>query len=148
VNKLLLLLALALLAPLSRAATPPLLPVEDVVALDDFEEVAISTNGEFLAATVPLGDRGVLVVIRLSDMKRVAAVQHRKDEYINSIRWVGPDKLVYYLSEKALQTEQLFSRGELYIVNADGTGAEMLIGSRAGVDKVSAREALIYQSLR
>lgn len=135
------LISSGLLIGLSLAATATVAApksVEEFLARDDFEQLALSTDGKHLAATVPLGDRTAMVMIRLSDMQRVGAVQHGRDQHVYDVHWVGPDRLIYSLGEKAADSDILETRGELFAVNADGSGVDLLIGERAGVDRISA----------
>lgn len=114
-----------LAAPTSRAVD-----VQSFIRKDTFNDIKLSPGGEYYAATVPLEDRTVLVVIRRSDNKITAKVGAGKYSHVDEFEWVNPERLVVGLSEKLGSLDMPQSLGELYAVNADGTQNEMLVGQR------------------
>jgi dipeptidyl aminopeptidase/acylaminoacyl peptidase len=112
-------------------------PAAAEVALADFarhpqyEDVQISPEGDYLAASAVVGGRTVLSLIHLADMKGVNIVARNGGE-IATFRWVAPHRVMYSVGERFGGLEAPQSTGELYAVNADGSGAQLLFGIRAG----------------
>lgn len=97
---------------------------------DGFGDVLLSPNGKYIAATVPGVDRTGLVVIRREDMVKTAAFSLGRDTHIDGFEWVSDERLLVSMAEQFGTQAQPTSTGELYAVNADGKGAEMLVGFR------------------
>lgn len=122
------------------AALIALLPVGSAVAAgvnvaaytkkDDFQGLEISPNGEYLAATVPLEDRTMLVVIDRTSMKVIGNFTPPKNNHVQDFRWANTERLLIELSRKigSLETPRL--TGELVAMNADGSATELLLGHR------------------
>jgi dipeptidyl aminopeptidase/acylaminoacyl peptidase len=122
-------LAAALMA-LSSPVVGAGVDVSAYVRKDQFEDIRISPAGRHFAATVPLEDRTVLVVIERGTNKMTASFNVGRNTAISDFAWVTPDRLVIGTAEKfgALARPQL--TGELYAMNADGGKLEMLVGQR------------------
>lgn len=121
---------LALAAGLLPGVAANAVDVQAYVRKDAFDDLTLSPNGDYYAATVPLEDRTVLVVLRRSDNKITARIAGERNSHVYDFRWVNPGRIVVSMAEKfgSLDNPQL--TGELYAVNADGSGAEMLVGQR------------------
>ena len=120
----------------ARAEAPAGAPsIEQFAKKNDFLSVALSPNGDYLAATVPAVDRTGLVIIRLSDMKNMTAISHGKNTAVEDIRWVSPDRVIYAVSMKFGELFRPLPVGELFGINADGGSKGVLIGQGAGADE-------------
>lgn len=97
---------------------------------DKFEDIKLSPNGDYYAATVPLEDRTVLVVMSRADNKLTGSFSLGQNNHIADFWWVNPERLVFSISQKfgLLDSPQL--TGELYGMNADGGSKESLVGYR------------------
>ena len=95
---------------------------------DLYETIKISPSGAYYAATVTLPDRTALVVTRRSDRKLTARASGAKGTTIGDFYWVNDERLVIAVAEKTGRGEAPVPTGELYGVNADGSGARMLVG--------------------
>jgi dipeptidyl aminopeptidase/acylaminoacyl peptidase len=102
--------------------------VDGFVRRDKFEQIKISPTGEYLAATVPLEDRTILAVIRRSDNKMMGHFSHEENTVVAGFHWVNASRVVISLAEKIGALDQPRLTGNLYAMNADGTGAELLAG--------------------
>ena len=115
------------------AISAPALAV-DVAAFikrDQFEDIKISPTGAYFAATVPLEDRTILAILdRANNNKLIGQFAMGKYTHVSAFEWVNNDRIVMSVSEKFGGLETPVSLGELYAMNADGTGAEMLVGQR------------------
>jgi len=118
---------LAVAAPLLAANVQ----VADFARHPQYEMVKISPDGEYLAASAIVGGRTILALIHLADMKGVNVVPREGDE-LAEFDWVAPQRLMYSVGERFGSLEMPLSTGELYAVNADGSGAKLLFGFRAG----------------
>lgn len=115
------------------AFTPPAhaqIHVEPFVRNDAFKDIQISPTGEYLAATVPRDDRTGAVVMRRADLKVTASFALGKNTHIDRIWWANDDRLLISMAEKFGSLDKPLPTGELYAVNADGRGIDILVGQR------------------
>ena len=113
---------------LAQSATPPAVDVAPFLRKATYIDVKISPKGDYLAATVPLEDRTVLVILRRSDMQPTAKIQGGKDSVIHGFWWANDERVVASMAEKYGFDDQPFVNGELYAVNADGSRPMSLTG--------------------
>jgi dipeptidyl aminopeptidase/acylaminoacyl peptidase len=119
-------LAAALLAtPLAHA-----LDIEPYIRKDKFEQIKISPKGDFFAATVPLEDRTVLVILRRSDNKVTGSFSLGKNTVVADFDWVNPTRVLVSPGEKYGALDRPALNGELYAVDAGGGDPELLVGYR------------------
>lgn len=120
-------LAAALMA-LSSPVVSADVDVSAYVRKDQFEDIRISPSGRHFAATVPLEDRTVLVVIERGTNKLTATFNVGRNTAVSDFAWVTPDRLVFGTARKfgALARPQL--TGNLYAMNADGSKLDILVG--------------------
>lgn len=123
--------ALAVLLCLSPFAAMAQVDVASFIKQDSFRSIAISPDGVHLAATVPLGDRTGLVVLRRADNAVTARFALGKDTHIERFTWVNENRLLLAISEAFGMDDTPSLTGELYGVDADGKNLEMLVGYRA-----------------
>lgn len=124
-----LILAAALMA-LSSSAVATGVDVAAYTRKDQFESLKISPDGRWFAATVPLEDRTVLVVIERGSNNVTASFKLGRNTVVEEPQWVTPERLVFGISEKFGALEQPVPTGELFAMNADGSKTEMLVGFR------------------
>lgn len=122
--------ALAGVSMAPASAQTPSIKVEDYIKQDVFERIKISPAGDYLAASVPQADRTILVILRRSDSKVTGALQMGPNTHVDDFWWVNPTRVLMSTTEKfgSLDTPQ--PTGELYAINADGSGADILVGYR------------------
>lgn len=141
----LLLAAAALLAggraaaesPPSRPAVPS---VEDFLKRDSFGDIRISPTGEYLAATIPLEDRTSLVIFRRADMSRTGHVTLPAKSHVSDFNWVNANRILFTIGQTTGGLEAPRGTGEIYGVNADGSGqGEPLVGARSRQRSVADR---------
>lgn len=107
------------------------------VALSDlarhmqYNTVKISPDGQYLAATAVVKGHTVLALIRLSD-KKGQLVRPREEDSVTDFWWVSDTRVVYTVGMRVGGYDAPIATGELYAVNADGTGTAMLYGFRKG----------------
>jgi dipeptidyl aminopeptidase/acylaminoacyl peptidase len=125
-NRLLVTAVLASVLPLDATAAG--VDVGAYSRKDKFEDLTISPGGEYLAASVPLEDRTILVVIERATNKVTAKFVLGKNVHVSYFNWAKPDRLLIGTSEKFGLLAQPQLTGELYAINADGGSAELLVG--------------------
>lgn len=122
---------LAALAVLGLLAAPfaGAVDIDAFVKKDQFEDIKISPDGDFFAATVPMDDRTVLVVMSRADNKIVTAFNTGRNTAIADFVWVNPQALIVGTAEKFGSMDEPRLTGELYRLTTAGR-AEMLVGQR------------------
>ncbi len=103
--------------------------IDAFVKKDQFEEIKISPEGDFFAATVPLDDRTLLVVMSRADNKIVTTFNTGRNTGIADFVWVDPQGLIVSTAEKFGSMDEPRLTGELYRLTTTGR-AEMLVGQR------------------
>lgn len=104
--------------------------LERFVKRDAFERVSISPTGEFLAVTIPMEDRTGLFILNRDGNQVVGRFVMGRNSHVDAFSWVNEERVVLSVFEKIGMLAQPRTRGELYAINADGTGAEILVGQR------------------
>ncbi|MGH8211940.1 MAG: alpha/beta fold hydrolase, partial [Rhodanobacteraceae bacterium] len=108
-------------------------PFADLARHAQFEMVKISPDGTHLAATsVSKDGQTVLTLIDLANRKPIGNVQPRQGDDVQGFWWVSPTRVLYTEAEHDGGWDAPIATGELYAVNADGSGADMLYGYRKG----------------
>jgi len=120
------LLAMAVASVSASAA--PRVDLEAMLKHDQFGEVQISPDGQYLAATVPQDDRQGLVVMRLSDSSFTTSFTLGKDEYIHDLLWVNDKRLLIRVDERIGALERPQETGQLYGLDVDQSAPDLLVG--------------------
>ncbi|MDR3388737.1 MAG: S9 family peptidase [Rudaea sp.] len=108
-------------------------PIADFARHEEYRSVKISPNGEYLAATAVVNGQVVLELVNMADM-RPRALRPREGDDIADYWWVAPDRLMYTEGVHVAGIDRPVSSGELFSIKADGSGAALLFGYRAGAD--------------
>ena len=101
----------ALAATAVQASEPP--PIADFVRHSTYSSALISPTGEYLAATVPLGDRTGLVVMRRANNEVTAQFALGKDTHIDDFTWVSDDRLLLGMAEAFGSDDEPSATGEM-----------------------------------
>lgn len=123
----LLLLCVAILLPRGVEAQVDL---EPYLARDSVGQLRISPTGEYYAATVPGPDTTTLVIFRREKMEVTGTLRFQAGTHVDQVWWVNAQRLVVSIAESYGEKDQPFATGELYGINADGTGKQLLAGWR------------------
>lgn len=130
-------LALALASLAASAQAPKPHEVEDFIRKPKFYGIKISPTGEYYAATVAVGRKTGLIIVRRSDSKVTATMGVPGDQtHVADFEWVSNDRVVLSSALKLGALEAPQPTGELFGVNADGSKADMLIGFRRQGDSL------------
>jgi dienelactone hydrolase len=95
---------------------------------DGFDDIKLSPTGEFFAASVPGEDNSILMIVRRSDNKPMAGFGIGKNTYIADFDWVNAERVVFGTARKFGALDQPQLTGNLYGMNADGSGKDILVG--------------------
>lgn len=98
---------------------------------DKFADIKLSPSGACFAATVPMEDKTALAIMRRSDNSIGATFVLEKNTYVSDFAWVSDTRVLISIAQKYGLLDKPLPTGELYAMNADGTGAELLVGYRA-----------------
>ncbi len=124
----------------SAAAVPAAPPsLEQFVKLDAFEQLKISPTGEYLAASAPVDDKSVLIILRRSDMKRTGLMVLGTRTHVEDFWWVNDDRVLLTTSEKNGPFDTRYATGEIFGMDADGKNQSLLVGWRRGNQAVDSR---------
>ena len=96
-----------------------------------YDTVKISPDGEYIAATAVVRGHTVLALMHISD-KKGQLVRPRDEDSVTDFWWVSPTRVVYTVGTRIGGYDAPLATGELYAVNADGSGSAMLFGIRKG----------------
>jgi dipeptidyl aminopeptidase/acylaminoacyl peptidase len=119
--------AMGLLCITALRAQP--VSLADLARHMQYEAVKISPDGQYIAATAVVKGQSVLALVRLADMKG-QLVRPRDEDAVTDFWWASPSRVVYTVGMRVGGYDAPLATGELFGVNADGTGAEMLFGFR------------------
>ena len=97
---------------------------------DGVRDIKISPTGEFYAATLPLGERSAVAVMRRSDQTIVGSHQLPRNTHIAAFWWVGDQRLMFGLAERFGARDFPSPTGELFAMNVDGSRPQLLVGWR------------------
>jgi dipeptidyl aminopeptidase/acylaminoacyl peptidase len=72
----------------------------DLVRPDQFSEIELSPSGEYLAVTIPAGNRTMLTILRRDTLKPTAAFQTDEYEHVFDVLWSSERRLVFRMARK------------------------------------------------
>lgn len=106
--------------------------IEDFIKKDRFLQVKISPDGTYAAATVPVDDKTVLVILKPGQSTPYGHVNIKESNtHVVDFWWVNDERILFTVGERAGALEQPVSFGEIWGTNADGTRQGILVGARA-----------------
>jgi dipeptidyl aminopeptidase/acylaminoacyl peptidase len=98
-------------------------------------DAQISPKGTYLALVSLEGGRRSLVFEKVATREVVSRLE-LEDATAGNFFWANDERVVVELIEQEGALAHPVSRGELYAVDADGTGGRLVFGFRAGGDQV------------
>lgn len=127
--KLQLALAFTLLLPLGVSAeTGSSYKIEEFIRKDRFQSVRISPKGTYVAATVPVDDKTVLVVLKPGQEKPISHFNLRGKSHVMDFAWANDERLLFTVGIKDGMLEEPVPQGEIWGMDADGGNAKILAG--------------------
>jgi len=97
---------------------------------DQFEDLKISPDGQYFAATVPLEDRTALAILRRKDGKITGSFAMGKNTHVGNFFWANDNRVLLDVAQKFGSIDRPYSTGELCAINADSGRSEILVGFR------------------
>ena len=119
---------LALVMPMTSAWAA--VDLAQFIRKDDFNDIKISPTGKYYAATVPLEDKTALVIFTRDGNKSAGTFMPMRNAHVNEFEWVNNERVLISIAEKYGMLDAPQPTGEIYAINADGGGAELLVGYR------------------
>lgn len=129
------LLIAAMFACPAIAGTAHAVDVTPFVAQDAFGTIEISPDGSHYAATVPLGDRTALAILRRADNKLTGSLNLGRNRHVADFWWVSNDRLMFSSAQKIGMLDEPLETGDLYTATLDGR-AELLAGQSLQVASI------------
>ena len=105
------------------------IPLEQFARHPQYEDAALSPDGEYLAAVAVVNGKRMLSLIHLTDFQGVN-VAPRGDDELADFLWAGPHRVVYSVGTRLGGLEKPVATGELFGVDADGGQNAVLFGYR------------------
>ena len=106
--------------------------LDGYIRKNEFNDIKISPNGQYLAATIPLEDRTGLAVLRRSDSKIMTSLALPKNNYVADFLWANDKRVLITVEQKIGLLEQPQLTGEIFAISVDRKGTDALIGYRSG----------------
>jgi len=98
---------------------------------DTYEQLKLSPDGAYFAATVPLEDKTALAIVQRTDGKITNHFMMTKDTYVEDFYWVSDDRVVLSVAQKFGALDTPYGTGELFSIDSTGGRFRMLGGYRA-----------------
>ena len=98
------------------------------VESDRYEAIKISPDGRHLAATVPLEDKTVLVVVDHASRKIVSGGAGVADSAVMDFWWVDDERIIISMAQSFGSKDPLYATGELHALEISGKRIRRLVG--------------------
>lgn len=138
-------LVLAMLIVLPVKASE--IAMEDFFRHAEFDNAALSPQGNYLAVSVPEGRNRNLAVLDISqpdNLELIAAYGLRGGQSPYNIRWVSDERFIFSTRMQRGSMDQPVETGRIYAMNADGSNQRMLFGASTGSFVYRQMEVLSY----
>ena len=119
-----------LLGAVVGGASAATLDLDRYLRQESFTDIKISPGGEYIAATVPLEAGTALAIYRIADMKMVGSFRPPRNDHAHTFDWVSNERLLVGMAQKFGVLDRPTPTGELFGINANGKGGELLVGYR------------------
>ncbi|TYT27535.1 S9 family peptidase [Luteimonas viscosa] len=127
--------AVAVVSP-AWAQGQPQIDLTPYVRRDHYETIKISPDGKHLAATVPLEDRTVLVVLDRAEKKIVAGGMGVVNSAVWDFWWVDDTRIVISMAQSFGSEDPLYATGELHALEIGGSRVKRLFGRKDDIGLV------------
>lgn len=127
-------------AAADTAPAPPLAAESRQVDLathlrpDLFDDLKISPDGRFYAATVAMQDRTVLVTVAREGLAVLGRVPVVANGHVVDFQWVSPERLVFATAMAGGKLAQPQPTGQLVAVDYDGSDLKLVHGIRTSAE--------------
>ena len=117
----------------AATAAPDPVDVASHARADLFNDIKISPDGRYFAATVSTIDRTTLVVLERDGLKPVSRLPVDEGSHVDEFHWVGPERIVFSSAAAWTSISQPRPMGRLYAINPDGSDLLVVYGQRKTV---------------
>ena len=123
-------------SPAAPATATNVVPhdLEDFLRKGTFSRMVLSPKGTYIAVTVPVDDKTVLVVLKPGDNKPYGVFNGSGKTHVTQVMWANDERLLFYIAKKSGALEQPRGRPVLWGMNADGSKVQALAGMASQVD--------------
>jgi dipeptidyl aminopeptidase/acylaminoacyl peptidase len=124
-------LLLCFSAPLVAQAPltlPGQIPASYFAKPPTYEAVRVSPDGRYLAVTARVGAEYSLLVLSLPDKKLVSGMRFASPSTVGEVEWTSRERLIIAMGYLGPGQETASLSGELFAMNADGSGKDYLFG--------------------
>ena len=125
-----LLLAVITLGAATAAAEE--IPLKDFWKQSEFEQIRISPDGKYLAATVPDEETRALVIFTREKREITGVARFADKRQVGAFTWVNKDRVAFTMSDRAGRLVRPVPRGELLFMRADGKEKTSYAGGNRG----------------
>ena len=116
----------------SFAVQATAIPLKDFWKHSEFDQIRISPDGKYLAATVPDEETRALVIFTREDRKITGVARFADKRQVGAFTWVNKDRVAFTMSERAGRLVRPVPRGELLFMRADGKEKTAYAGGNRG----------------
>lgn len=129
-------LALAAGLQVTGVAAADVVPTRDFFRDSEFQDIALSPSGRYLAVTLPRGSRTLAGVVDLKTRKIAAGLNFSEFDHAQDLQWISDDRFVFRVLQKyGLFFDGLFSNTFLFASDADGGRAWLVYPPKARVSR-------------
>jgi dipeptidyl aminopeptidase/acylaminoacyl peptidase len=105
----------------------------------EYLNAKISPNGKHLALTIVKDGSSKLAIVTTQGYRSVGGADFGSRQEVGEVFWVTDERLVIKVLIDLPWLDQDVYRGELYAINFDGKGGELIYGYRSGESQVGTR---------
>jgi dipeptidyl aminopeptidase/acylaminoacyl peptidase len=125
-------LLLAVVALFGSVAGAAEIPLKDFWKHAEFEQIRVSPDGTYLAATVPDEETRALVIFTRADRKITGVARFADKRQVGGFTWVNKDRVAFTMSDRGGRLVRPVQRGELLFMRADGKEKAAYAGGNRG----------------
>jgi len=104
------------------------LPLEHFTRHDEFGDVKISPDGEYLSMTAGKYGRSAIAFVRRSDRKVVGGARAPEGQEIAECHWVAPARIICMIATRPPGMAAPMRTGEIIALNVDGSEHKQIYG--------------------
>jgi dipeptidyl aminopeptidase/acylaminoacyl peptidase len=108
------------------------LPLEHFTRHDEFGDVKISPDGEYLSMTAGKYGRSAIAFVRRSDRKVVGGARAPEGQEIDECHWVAPTRVICMIASRMPGVAAPMLTGEIIALNVDGSEHKQIYGYSMG----------------
>lgn len=139
-------------SPAAPATATNVVPhdLEDFLRKPTFTRMVLSPKGTYIAVTVPVDDKTVLLVLKPGENKPYGIFNGSGKTHVKDVIWANDERLIFSIEKKWGALEQPWEEPDLWSMNADGSAVKQLAGEPPStqVDRARSRSQREYVAVR